>query len=77
MAKRDPLTAIAKLRAAAAELERSPDPMVRELASDLRTYEVEAPSGRTLDHVIGLTQHGGACSWWAQEARQRRKWGDS
>lgn len=68
----DPLAAIAELREVAARLERTGDPTLIRHAAALRSYEENAPTGRTLDDMLGLSQRGGAGSWWTQEARARR-----
>ena len=73
MARQDnPLFAIAQIRAAAAMLEHSTEPVLKWIAAKLESYEQGAPGGLTLDQAFGVTQHGGVCSWWAQEARKRR-----
>jgi hypothetical protein len=68
----DALEAIAELRNVAVALEQSDDPALARHAAAIRTYETEAPTGRTLDDVLGLAQRGGAGPWWIQEARTRR-----
>lgn len=62
--------AIARLRKLAGVLERTR--AAPWFAEALRTYELGAADGVTLDHVLGLTPPSGGDGWWEAEPRARR-----
>ena len=71
----EPAFAMAALRriAEACRAGRPPAPADAQwLAERLEAYEVQAPSGETLDKVLGIATPPGGRPWWWAEARRER-----